>query len=66
MRFLDHPKAPAKPHFDARRCPLRISLAYNPGVVHRDGVFRMVFRSDHGWDPEKKKLRFFAQERPIA
>jgi len=49
----------ANPILMASDVPFESKLAYNPGVVKWKGKYVMVFRSDHGWDPQKKKAPHF-------
>lgn len=50
---------PANPILTPEQVPFECKLAYNPGVAKKDGRYWMVFRSDHGWDPDKKKAPIF-------
>lgn len=50
---------PANPILRPEDIPYRSSLVYNAGVVKHEGEYLMVFRSDYGYDPEKKKAPHF-------
>jgi beta-1,4-mannooligosaccharide/beta-1,4-mannosyl-N-acetylglucosamine phosphorylase len=50
---------PANPVLTAEQVPFPTKLAYNGGVMKFRDRYVMTFRSDSGWDPEKKKAPIF-------
>ncbi|MDX1934249.1 MAG: glycoside hydrolase family 130 protein [Capsulimonadales bacterium] len=46
---------PGNPVLSPRDVPYPSQLAYNAGVVRRDGRYVMVFRNDSGWAPDAQK-----------